>query len=261
MRFAWALVLGLAGCASSTAQPVALQPPVTASLPSAPAAPAPVLTERDAIALVRTHLKPSLWIALHTELRDHAPGISRQVLTERLRMLEHHALVERRPQGDGTVHYVPTPAGEALRPVCDALGMWGEQWIELVPADVDAGSVLRMLVKTLLPGDLPERRTVIRFELHGERRRRYWVLLDTPSAEVCKHPPGGDDDLVVTTTSEWLAKWYTGRTSTGASMKAGLVEFEGPLDLARRIGDWGGRGVYDQPQLTLMGAMAAAAAP
>jgi DNA-binding HxlR family transcriptional regulator len=191
-----------------------------------------------------------------TELRDHAPGISRQVLTERLRMLEHHALVERLPQGDGTVHYVPTAAGEALRPVCDALGMWGQQWIELVPAEVDAGSVLRMLVKSLMPGELPERRTVIRFELHGPRRRRYWVLLDAPCAEVCKHPPGGGDDLVVTTTSEWLVKWFTGRTSVGASMKAGLVAFDGPLDLARSIADWTGRGIYDKPQLTLMAAMA-----
>jgi DNA-binding HxlR family transcriptional regulator len=192
-----------------------------------------------------------------TELRDHAPGISRQVLTERLRMLEHHALIDRRPQPDGTVEYVPTAAGEALRPVCDALGMWGEQWIELVPADVDAGSVLRMLVRALAPDELPPRRTVLRFELHGPRHRRYWLLLDAPSAEVCKRPPGPADDLVVTTTSEWLAKWHTGRTSVGASMKAGAVSFDGPLDLARRVADWGGRGVYDHPILAEVGALRA----
>jgi hypothetical protein len=156
------------------------------------------------------------------------------------------------------VRYVPTPAGEALRPVCDALGMWGERWIELVPADVDAGSVLRMLVKAFMPGDLPDRRTVIRFELHGPRARRYWLLLDAPCAEVCQQPPGADEDLVVTTTSEWLAKWFAGRTSAGASMKAGLVAFDGPLDLARRVAGWGGRGRYDQPQLTMMAAMAPA---
>ena len=194
-----------------------------------------------------------------TELRDHAPGISRQVLTERLRMLEHHALIDRRPQPDGTVEYVPTAAGEALRPVCDALGMWGQQWIELVPADVDAGSVLRMLVKALAPDELPPRRTVLRFELHGPRHRRYWLLLDAPSAEVCKRPPGPADDLVVTTTSEWLAKWHTGRTSVGASMKAGAVSFDGPLHLARRVADWGGRGVYDHPILAEVGAAQAAA--
>jgi DNA-binding HxlR family transcriptional regulator len=194
-----------------------------------------------------------------SDIRDHAPGISPTVLTERLRMLEHHALVDRRPQPDGTVEYHLTPAGEALRPVCDALGMWGEQWIELTPADVDAAGVLRWLVKTLAPGDLPAQRTVVRFELHGPRSRRYWVLLEPPSsAEVCKRPPGPDEDLVVTTTSEWLTKWHTGRTSVGESMKAGAVSFDGPLDLARRVAAWGGRGVYDRPKLAELAAMAAA---
>jgi DNA-binding HxlR family transcriptional regulator len=193
-----------------------------------------------------------------TELRDHAPGISRSVLTERLRMLEHHNLIDRRPQPDGTVEYHPTPAGEALRPVCDALGMWGQQWIELVPAEVDAGSVLRMLAKELAPDDLPGERTVVRFDLHGPRPRRYWLLLDPPSAEVCRRPPGPSDDLVVTTTSEWLAKWHTGATSVGESMKAGIVAFDGPLDLTRRLGAWGGRGVYDRPILTEIAAGAGA---
>jgi DNA-binding HxlR family transcriptional regulator len=196
-----------------------------------------------------------------TEIRDHAPGISRTVLTDRLRMLEHHGLLERHPQGDGTVEYTLTPAGEALRPVCDALGMWGEQWLELTPADVDAGGVLRWLAKSLRPGDLPPGRVVIRFELHGPRPRRYWLLLETAGAEVCRRPPGPQDDLVVTTTSEWLAKWHTGRTSVGESMKAGVVTFDGPLELARRVAGWGGRGVFDRPILAEMAAMAAAQDP
>jgi DNA-binding HxlR family transcriptional regulator len=195
-----------------------------------------------------------------TTIREHAPGLSRQVLTERLRMLEHHALLERHPQPDGTVEYVLTDAGEALRPVCDALGMWGQQWIELVPAEVDAAAVLRMLAKAPGPDDLPAARTVVRFELHGPRARRYWLLLDPPAVEVCKRPPGPADDLVVTTTSEWLTRWHTGTTSVGTSMKAGAVAFDGPLDLARRVADWGGRGVYDHPILTEVGAAARGAA-
>jgi DNA-binding HxlR family transcriptional regulator len=195
-----------------------------------------------------------------TEIRDHAPGISRTVLTERLRMLEHHDLVDRHPQPDGTVEYVLTPAGEGLRPVCDALGMWGEQWLELVPAEVDAGNVLRWLVKSLAPEDLPPGRVVVRFELAGPRPRRYWLLLEPPCAEVCLRPPGPDDDLVVTTTSEWVAKWHTGRTSVGESMKAGVVRFDGPLELARQVAGWGGRGVFDHPVLAEMAAARAAAA-
>jgi DNA-binding HxlR family transcriptional regulator len=196
-----------------------------------------------------------------TEIRDHAPGISRTVLTDRLRMLEHHGLVDRRPQPDGTVEYTPTPAGEELRPVCDALGMWGERWLELTPADVDAAGVLRWLVKELAPDDLPGVRTVVRFELLGPRPRRYWLLVEPPRAEVCQRPPGPAEDLVVTTTSAWLAKWHTGRTSVGESMKAGVVSFDGPLELARQVAGWGGRGVFDHPILTEMAAGPAPTAP
>jgi hypothetical protein len=42
-------------------------------------------------------------------------------------------------------------------------------------------------------------------------------------------------------------------------MKAGAVRFDGPLDLARRLADWGGRGIYDHPILSELGAHAAAA--
>jgi hypothetical protein len=105
------------------------------------------------------------------------------------------------------------------------------------------------MAKTLRPDDLPAQRLVIRFELHGPRPRRYWLLLDPPCVEVCKRPPGPGDDLIVTTTSEWLAKWHTGRTSVGESMKAGVVTFDGPLELARRVAGWGGRGVFDRPIL------------
>jgi DNA-binding HxlR family transcriptional regulator len=194
-----------------------------------------------------------------TSIREHAPGLSRQVLTERLRMLEHHQLITRTPQPDGTVLYALTPAGEGARGVCDALGMWGEQYLELTPVDVDPGNLLRWLVKALLPDDLPEARTVVRFEVHGTTRSlRYWVLLDTPEAEVCRKPPGPEDDLVVTTSPEWLAKWHTGRTSVGESMKAGAVAFDGPLDLARRVAAWGGRGVYDRPMLAMLAELQAA---
>lgn len=75
--FSWGLAFcGLAGCASPSTQPVPLAPPVTASLPAPLPAPppSPALTQRDAIAVVRTHTKPTIWIALHTELKDHAAG-------------------------------------------------------------------------------------------------------------------------------------------------------------------------------------------
>jgi hypothetical protein len=66
--------LFLVGCAGAPAAQEVVVPvvPVTVAKPQPAAVPAP--TERNAIALVREHLKPSLWVAMHTELREHAAG-------------------------------------------------------------------------------------------------------------------------------------------------------------------------------------------
>ncbi|WP_117214673.1 winged helix-turn-helix transcriptional regulator [Allorhizocola rhizosphaerae] len=58
-------------------------------------------------------------------------GISRKVLTERLRKLVGHGLVERRPYSQSPVRheYWLTPAGLALVPVLVALQDWGDTWL------------------------------------------------------------------------------------------------------------------------------------
>ena len=52
------------------------------------------------------------------------PGMSRGLLTKRLRNLEAGGLVERL---DG--NYLPTDACEALRPILLGLGLWAGEWI------------------------------------------------------------------------------------------------------------------------------------
>jgi DNA-binding HxlR family transcriptional regulator len=60
------------------------------------------------------------------DIHRGVPLISRAVLVARLRDLEEHGVVERRSRADETGHaYWLTPAGEALRPVVAALGLWG----------------------------------------------------------------------------------------------------------------------------------------
>ncbi|UUY04907.1 helix-turn-helix transcriptional regulator [Svornostia abyssi] len=77
-----------------------------------------------------------------SELREGAPGISRTLLTQRLRLLEHHGVVERRETDGGRVVYGLTESGYELAPVCAALGTWGETWIELSPEHFDATKVM-----------------------------------------------------------------------------------------------------------------------
>ena len=177
------------------------------------------------------------------EIRSGVPGISRSLLADRLRMLEHYGVIERHPNPSGRgVVYEPTEAGEQLRPVCNALGEWGARWLELAPEHFDAGMVLFALCHAL-PADLmPEHRTVIRFEIRDPRRERLWLLLDGDRSEVCARPPAETDDLVVTTSSEWLTKWHVGRISLGEAMRHGLIELQGPRRMERWMSRAGGLG-------------------
>jgi DNA-binding HxlR family transcriptional regulator len=175
-----------------------------------------------------------------TEIRDGLPGISRTVLTQRLRLLEHHGIVAHE---DGA--YRLTEAGQALEAVTDVLGRWGERHLELQPQHYDAGTVLWSLCKHVQPGEIPEDRLVFRFDVRGDRR--YWLLLHRPAPEICFKPPGYDEDLVLVTTAEWLTKWHTGRLSLGDALHAGLMELQAPLHLERMLAGMGGRGAMEPP--------------
>jgi DNA-binding HxlR family transcriptional regulator len=62
-----------------------------------------------------------------SELRASLPGISPKTLTDRLRSLEQHGLVERASYAEipPRVEYRLTPAGRTLEPVLAALADWG----------------------------------------------------------------------------------------------------------------------------------------
>jgi len=63
------------------------------------------------------------------------PGISTKTLTQRLRALEAHGLVERRIYAEipPRVEYSLTPKGRQIKPVMTALHEVGSQWLEQDP--------------------------------------------------------------------------------------------------------------------------------
>ena len=170
-----------------------------------------------------------------SQIQDGAPGIPRTLLSERLRLLEQHGIVERAPRR----RYRLTAAGRELEGVVDALGSWGARWLELGPQQVDAGVTLWSLCRQARSDELPGRRLVIRFELSDGPRRRFWVVLEPPESEVCVKPPGFDEDLVVSTSCEWLAKWHMGRIALGQAMHEGVMRVEGPHELVRALATLG----------------------
>ncbi len=68
--------------------------------------------------------------ARFSELASGVPGLSRRMMTERLRELEDARIVERVVDAGPpiTSTYRLTPEGEQLRPALEELCAWAEQW-------------------------------------------------------------------------------------------------------------------------------------
>lgn len=64
-----------------------------------------------------------------TDLRRSLGPVSPKTLTDRLRALEAHGLVERHAFAEipPRVEYTLTPAGRTLKPILDALSEWGRE--------------------------------------------------------------------------------------------------------------------------------------
>jgi hypothetical protein len=162
------------------------------------------------------------------------------LLSQRLRALAGYGLVERLGRGG----YRLTTAGMALQPVVDALGSWGERWLDYAPEHYDAGVVLWGLARHV-PGDrLPTRTVVLRVDVSDDARRRFWLLADPHHVEVCARRPGQPEEVVVATDSESLTRWHTGRITLAAAMRTSAITVQGPRALIRMLASWGGHGAY-----------------
>ena len=66
------------------------------------------------------------------ELMRTIPNITQRMLTKQLRNLEEYDIVERKvfAQVPPKVEYSLTPHGEELRPILDALEIWGRSYME-----------------------------------------------------------------------------------------------------------------------------------
>jgi DNA-binding HxlR family transcriptional regulator len=65
-----------------------------------------------------------------SELEHSIPGIGGRMLTERLKDLESHGIVERQvgPPATARVEYALTSKGDALRRVIHEIELWADQW-------------------------------------------------------------------------------------------------------------------------------------
>jgi DNA-binding HxlR family transcriptional regulator len=196
-----------------------------------------ILGDRWTLLIVREMLGGAMGF---NELQRGLPGISRSVLTDRLRSLERAEIVERRTGPKGrTLEYRLTPAGRDLEPVVQAIGEWGVTWAftDPRPEELDPDLLIVWMARHVDREQLPADRIVIQFDFRGPAKR-YWMVLERSDVSVCLQHPGFDVDLEVRVDTATLYRVYLGRAELGAAMRARKLTMSGPQAVQRAFGRW-----------------------
>ena len=181
-----------------------------------------------------------------SEILTGAPGLSRTLLSQRLKQLERLGVVASTPKPGGRGrHYELTAAGHDLFRVCQSLGEWGARWLEIAPENLDPFVALWSMCRALRRDRLPDRRLVIRFDFSGRRRReRYWLLIERGDTEICKTYSGLDEDLYITADAEAFVKWHAGQLTWAQATRDGRIQLDGSPSLARSFPSWNARSMF-----------------
>ena len=175
------------------------------------------------------------------EIERCLPGISRSLLSQRLRHLERMDVLSTipAPSGRGSEYHL-TDAGRDLEPVIQALGEWAVRWrfSEPEPEQVDPVGLTWWLHRRVDPTAMPDTRVVIEFAYEGPERRTIWLVLDRGEPSVCFKHPGFDSDLVVTTEPVALMRVFSGIERLEDAVGRGAVQIDGPPRLVRAFGRW-----------------------
>ena len=177
------------------------------------------------------------------EIADGAPGLSRGLLSKRLRELERAGVITIQPRAEGRGStYEPTEAGLELAEVMLALQRWGSKWVELTPEQAHPGVVLWAWATLYLVRErLPQRRVLVRFDyptLSGPGSRS-WLLIERGDAEICEKYPGGEEHVYVTVHDPVaFARWHLGQLGWANALHSGAIEVTGQRSLVKALPTW-----------------------
>jgi DNA-binding HxlR family transcriptional regulator len=189
------------------------------------------------------------------DLRRGAPRMSPALLSQRLKELEAAGLVVRRPAaGEPAVReYRLTPAGEQTRAFVEALGSWGQNWIdpELSLQHLDAQLLMWDMRRNLDPTPLPRRRSVIMFRYpeQPEGLRAFWLVVspDAPT-DLCSVDPGFDVDLYATSDLRTMTAIWMGFDTVRAAVNTERLTLVGDGKLAADMQAWLGLSPFAREQ-------------
>jgi DNA-binding HxlR family transcriptional regulator len=185
-----------------------------------------VVGERWALLVVRELL---LGPQRFGDLRHALPGVSTNLLTDRLRELTAHGVIAKRrlPPPSGAAVYELTASGRELEPVLLALGHWGARLPRPDPATLSATSVLLYLRGSRRPD--PAARYAV--DLDG----RPWTVRTEAGALRVEPGEPATPDARLSTDPETLNALLADPALLDARIADGSVAVDGDVPAVRRL--------------------------
>ncbi|MET1111071.1 MAG: winged helix-turn-helix transcriptional regulator [Allosphingosinicella sp.] len=168
------------------------------------------------------------------DIRSDLPGISANVLTQRLEGLEAAGLLVRRrlPPPASTQVYELTPWGYEAEPIIQSLGKWAARSPAHDPTLPISATSIMLSFRTMFDGGRAgDFRASVGFRLGSEH---FLGRVAEGRLDVGRGDPRGAD-VIFTGTAQGLAAFVYGGQPIEALEGAGLLKLEGDLETAARF--------------------------
>jgi DNA-binding HxlR family transcriptional regulator len=179
------------------------------------------------------------------DLRRGVPRMSPALLSKRLKELEVQGVVERRlVQKHPKIHdYTLTKAGEELKPVIMAIGVWGQRWVEASPSlkNTDPSLLMWDMRRNLRVMDLPNRKLTIQFMIGEDQKpyKKYWIISGPKDGvDLCSVDPGFDVDLYVKVDLRTITAIWMGLETVERALDDDRLFIHGDTDIASNMQSW-----------------------
>jgi DNA-binding HxlR family transcriptional regulator len=182
-------------------------------------------------------------IAGSTRFNDLRKGVSRMsptLLSKRLRELEAAGIIER--ASPRSAAYRLTEAGQDLKLVIDAFGIWGQRWMskQMSLQNVDPFLLMLDMKRNVDPGRMPKDQAVIhvRYPELSPGLRQWWLIVEGDDVDITQDDPEVDPDLTVESSLAVMTEIWMGLATVGEAMEANTLRLRGDQAVADSMQAW-----------------------
>jgi DNA-binding HxlR family transcriptional regulator len=177
-----------------------------------------------------------------SEIRRGVPLMSQTLLSQRLKELERVGIVERRGDDPRRREWHLTEAGRALAPVIHQLGEWGLQFAQdpLEEDDLDVMVLMWNIRRRVDPSAFGGGRVTVHFDFEDvpQGKRRWWVVNDRGTVDLCPTDPGFPVDIFIKTDIRTMIHIWFAKLSIEAAVRSDHMEIVAPRKLRSQLRLW-----------------------